>query len=505
MELPGTIWLAMFLLTVLITYEVVYPKVISEGITNYVGPYVSPLDVNEKDNYFSPLLPRRGDIGINHEEKGYLQDPRYFRNYVDVQGFGFKHDFCRLVVPEKANSKPFFACALAGTNGLTSVSFKSNDTANGFRISRDDYMNDIHQENKDAYCRILKADDGTYQPLCLRAMDAGFNTFDEVDANPPKEIKTMLEFYDGIVGWLRFRDDMLDYTNTLIVQKAGGISIPEDPNPAATQGISFNGIDQYLRIADAKDLTLGNKIQMRSVRAFSVWVFFDSFTNNAHIFDFGDGPGNNNTHLSIIGKGDEVSNTNEIRPMLCGNQQNTLPDYPSGPHPCSETTPQNLMLLKANVNVFECKNFDVEPRKLSWKDGMKEQVKQKPVTASLLYEIWDSKQRKQRIIVPNAIPLKKWAHIVITATSNDSFRPDISIYVNGTQVHVEPSGYLPQAQSTTNNYLGKSNWNSQTSQYELKDELFNGKIFDFRMYNNVMSESKIKHTIKWGLTKLGIQ
>ena len=483
----------MFLLTVLITYEVVYPKVISEGITNYI----SPLDITEKNNFFSPLVPRRGDIGINHEEKNYLQDPRYFRGFVDVQGFGFKHDFCRMVLPEKANSKPFFACALAGTNGLTSVAYK---TSEGFRISRDDYMNDIHQENKDAYCRILKTDDGTsYQPLCLRANDTSFNTFDEVDIRPPEEIQTLLEFYDGIVGWLRFRDDMLDYTNNLIIQKAGGISIPEDPNPAVTQGISFNGIDQYLRIADAKDLTLGNKIQMRSIRAFSVWVFFDSFTNNAHIFDFGDGPGNNNTHLSIIGKGDEVTNTNELR-----NQQNTLPDYPSGPHPCSETTPQNLMLLKANVNVYECKNFDVEPRKLSWKDGMKQPTKITPVTASLLYEIWDTKQRKQRIIIPNAIPLKKWAHIVITATSNDSLRPDISIYVNGVQVHVEPSGYLPQAQSTTNNYIGKSNWENQTSQYELKDELFNGKIFDFRMYNNTMSESKIKHSLKWGLNKLGL-
>ena len=499
MELPGTLWIALFLLTIIITYEVVYPKAISEGITNYI----SPLDVSgEKNNFFSPLLPRRGDIGFNLEEKNYLQDPRYFRGYADVQGFGFKHDYCRMVVPEKANSKLFFACALAGTNGLSSVSYK---TADNTRFSRDDYMNDIHNENKEAYCRILKADDGTYQPLCVRAMDSGFNSFDEVDPNPPEETKTLLEFYDGITAWLRFNDDMVDYANNLLIQKAGEISIPENPNPSVTQGVSFNGIDQYLRIADAKDLTLGNKIQMRSVRAFSMWVFFDSFTNNAHIFDFGDGPGNNNTHLSIIGKGDDVTDTNELRPMLCGNQQNTLPDYPSGPHPCSETTPQNLMLIKANVNVFECALFDVRPRRLSWQDGMKQPQKIAPVTASLLYEIWDSKQRKQRIIVPNAVPLKKWTHIVITAQTNDSFRPDISIYVNGVQVHVEPAGYLPQAQSTTNNYIGKSNWSNQTSQYELKDELFNGKIFDFRMYNSVMSESKIKHTLKWGLNKLGLK
>ena len=497
-QIPGTLWIGLFLLTILITYEVVYPKKISEGITNYI----SPLDVSgEKQNYFSPMLPRRGDIGFNKEEKNYLQDPRYYRGYADVQGFGFKHDYCRMVVPEKANAKPFFACALAGTNGLSSVSYR---TAEDTKFSRDDYMNDIHKDNKDAYCRILKTDDGTYQPLCVRAADTGFNSFDEIDINPPEDIKLLVEFYGGIAAWLRFNDDMLDYANNLIVQKAGGISIPEDPNPSVTNGVSFNGIDQYLRIADAKDLTLGNKIQMRSIRAFSMWVFFDSFTNNAHIFDFGDGPGNNNTHLSIIGKGDENSNTNELRPMLCGNQQNTLPDYPSGPHPCSETTPQNLMLLKANVNEYECKLFDVEPRKLSWQTGMKEQKKVKPTTASLLYEVWDTKQRKQRIIVPNAVPLKKWTHIVITAQTSDSMRPDISIYVNGVQVHVEPSGYLPQAQSTSNNYIGKSNWSNQTSQYELKDELFNGKIFDFRMYNSVMSEGKIKKTLKWGLKKLGM-
>jgi hypothetical protein len=136
---------------------------------------------------------------------------------------------------------------------------------------------------------------------------------------------------------------------------------------------------------------------------------------------------------------------------------------------------------------------------------MKQEEKVTPTKATLLYEVWDSKQRKQRILINGAIPLKQWCHIVITAKTNDSFRPDIGIYVNGTQVFLEPSGYLPQAKSTTNNYIGKSNWSNVTSQYELKDELFNGKIFDFRMYNTIMSESKINNTIHWGKNKLGIK
>ena len=318
-------------------------------------------------------------------------------------------------------SNMFFACALAGTNGLSSTTFKTKSTKDGFRISRDDYMRDIYNENKYAYCRILKGNDGTYQPLCLRANDTKFNDYDEVDSNPPDAIVTLLEFYDGAVGWLRFRDDMNDYVNNLLVQKSGGAFVQETPNPSVTQGVSLNGIDQYLRISDAPDLTLGRKVPLRSIRAFSMWVYFDEFTNNAHIFDFGDGAGNNTIFLGILGKGDEIANTNELKSDL----QTTLPDYPSGPHPCYETTPQNLMLLKANVNEYECKLFDTIPNRLSWQTGMEPQKKVKPTRATLLYEVWDSKQRKQRIKVNSVIPLKKWCHITITAKSNDSFRPDI--------------------------------------------------------------------------------
>jgi len=520
-RLPGTVWIALIVLILLLLIDILYPKSINEGFKVLVGSNVKAVD--NSGNYFSRYFPKRGDVGPFKEEKNYIMDPRYFHDYVDVQGLGFKHDYCRLVIPENViqNSlgreqvsedakkrklygeyaNAFLACALAGTGNTPTATFKSKTVANGLQLSRDDYMRDIYNDNRYAYCRILKKDN-VFQSLCIRATQIGFNDNEEVDPNPPVEILDLLNFYDGCVAWLRFYDDMVDYTKNLIVGKVGNLSIAEDPNPSVSNGLSFNGVDQYLRISDNPDLTLGRVIQLRSVRGFSVWAYFDSFANNSHIFDFGNGAGDGNVFLGILGSGDIEGNSNEERPLLCGSQQNTLPSYPSGPHPCSETTPQNLMLLKANVNEFECKLFDVPGDYSVEKEEKKVEVK--PTRATLLYEVWDGKQRKMRIKINKVIPLKKWVHIAISAKANDSYRPDIAIYVNGTQVHIEPSGFLPQTKGSSNNYLGKSNWSNQTSSYELRDELFNGKLFDFRMYNSVLGEERIKKTISWGQKKLGI-
>lgn len=497
-----------------------FPKSFEEGFKVLVGSQLVGV-VDNSANYFALSFPKRGDVGTNKEEKGFIMDPRYFHDYSDVQGFGFKHDYCRLVIPENVSvnlskskllkveadrklygeyANAFFACALAGTGNTPSTSFKTKTVARGLQLSRDDYMNDIRNDNRYAYCRILKKD-GVFQPLCLRSTPLGFNEKDEVDPNPPQNIIDLLNFYDGCVIWLRLYDDMVDYTKNLIIGKMGNITISEDPNPTITRGLSFNGIDQYLRISDNPDLTLGRAIQLRSVRAFSVWAYFDTFANNCHIFDFGNGAGNGNVFLGIVGNGDSDGNSDEERPLICGNQQNTLPNYPSGPHPCSETTPQNLMMLKANVNEYECNIFDTKP---NYSTDETKKIITTPTTATLLYEVWDTKQRKMRIKVNRVVPLKKWVHITISAKTNDSYRPDIAVYINGTQVYIEPSGFLPQTKGSSNNYIGKSNWANETSTYELKDELFNGKLFDFRMYKTVLGQDKINRTIAWGKSKLGL-
>jgi len=124
--------------------------------------------------------------------------------------------------------------------------------------------------------------------------------------------------------------------------------------------------------------------------------------------------------------------------------------------------------------------------------------------ADLVYEIWDSKQRKLHIQVKNAIPLRKWVHIAITAGDMSPAKPSLKIYRNGNLVHTESSAWLPQTNYTTNNYIGKSNWSNVTSPYENADQLFKGRMFDVRGYRILMDEKKVKDTYKWGKKLLGL-
>jgi hypothetical protein len=341
--------------------------------------------------------------------------------------------------------------------------------------------------------------------MCVRALDLRFNDKDEMDSDPPEEILTLMDFYAGCEVWLRFYDDMNDYMDKAIVQFAGGLKIDQTPRPTVTQALYFNGQDQFVRLGDTSELSFGNVVKMRSLRAWSVWVKFDSFTNNAHIFDFGDGPGVNNTFMGILGKGDAAEDSgNKVRPGTdC--PETTIPDGPSGAQFCPELKPQDLYATSsANVDDYTCPGPDTYARKM---DPI--QTKQvKPATdakrATLLYEVWEKKLRKVQIKVNGAIPIGKWTHIVLTAKNMDAMRPDLNVYVNGNLVFTQLQGYLPQAKITTNNYLGKSNWANDFSGYELRDELFNGSMFDFRMYSAALPEAKIKRILQWGMGKLGM-
>jgi hypothetical protein len=490
------LWFGSAVIILIIALEVLRPTYFKEGFEL----------IQYDTSYFATFIPKRGDIGPGDEEGGYTRDDRYFNGYANVQRLGVKNDFCRMVI-NKANPEiMFFACALAGTENLSSTEFRTPSTKDGLKISRDDYMRDMNGDGRDNYCRIVKHSDGTYKSLCNRATDKGFDERLVIDANPPDEIKTLLTFYEGCVFWYRLRDDMIDYVNNTQLLTTGGIKIDEKPNPVITKGIHFNGSDQFIRLGDSPDLELGYVVQLRSLRAISCWVYFDEFTNNAHFLDFGNGAGRDNVFLGIIGRGDSPISAEDIRPNPCGNDQSTLPDGPSGQQLVPEMRPQKLMeTTSANVDEYTCTGFATQPRRLPPSRVVPWQPKQLTSKATFLYEVWDKQQRKMRVKIDGVIPKQTWTHIAVTAVELDSLRPTIKVYINGEDVYTKASGFLPQASTTSNNYLGKSNWSNDTSQYENKDELFRGSLFDVRGYRTPMNAAKIQATYKWGKGLLGLE
>jgi glycosyltransferase involved in cell wall biosynthesis len=499
-------WITIVILIGFIGYELM-PASLTEGFVVPVGD----------SKFWAKMVPRRGDVGPDKEQAGYICDKRYFSGYVDVQRFGQKQDYCRIVEHKNSGSK-FLACALGGTENLSSVNFRSAGTKEGFKISRDDYMRDLDGDGRFDYCRILKQPSGAFEAKCSKATEKGFRNDLVTDTKPPKEIEMLLEFYAGCVFWLRLYDDMVDYAENLYVNVAGGAVVKENPpRPDKTYGLELNGSNQFVRIGDDPYLNFGSTIQLRNVRAFHFWVRFDEFTNNAHIFDFGNGAGIDNVWCGILFRGNEGIDMSKEKSLLCS-AESTVPDAPSGAQLDEEVTPQELMrTTSANVEEFTCEGFAVAPKLIN--DPYRSRAAPKnlarnrndPVskgieakTADMVYEIWDKDQRKMRLIVPSAFTLNKWTHVVITAVDTKSLRPDLVIYINGEKAFAEPSGWLPQTNITEKNYIGKSNWTDATSPYANKDELFRGSIFDFRAYVTPLAPKVVGESYWWGRKKLGL-
>jgi hypothetical protein len=488
------LWVTVCLLILIAVIELWNPRLINEGFSNLVSVGESQIWAN--------WMPRRGDVGLSptEEEPGYHRDIRYFAGYTDVQRLGQDHDFCRMVLRTGGTEDKdlFFACALGGTEGLSTIKYSTKTIKDGFEVSRDDYMNK-------GYCRILKTGESTFEAKCNALGDSSFAPKLSIDGNPPPNIQTLLTFYSGIMFWLRFRDDIKDYAKNLTVSNSGRIEIDEVPN-VVTRGLSFNGKDQFLRLGDSRDMSFGNVIQLKYLRAVSFWVYFDEFTNNAKIYDFGNGAGNDNVVCGIMGRGNEEAQLDVTVTKTCTDQEaNTVPSYPSGQQCVIEQSPQTVLFSSSgDVERWDCPKAELFGRimpPLHSKAAPKYEAK----TADLIYEIWEKKQRKLHIQAKNVFSLKKWTHIVITATNNDAFKPGLKIYKDSKLIYTEPSAFLPQTNHTTNNYVGKSNWANMLSGDANADELFRGKLFDFRGYNSVMTDRKIKDTYKWGASLLGMK
>jgi hypothetical protein len=309
--------------------------------------------------------------------------------------------------------------------------------------------------------------------------------------------------------WYRFKDDLLDYAQNTRLGLLGNIKIDQNPLPKTTEGLKINSAslsvpaEQFIRIGENDELEFDQKVELNNLRAFMFWVKFDVFTNNAHIFDFGNGAGHNNVYFGIEGTGNDpnIAKQRDVNQVV--NASNVV---------CQSTAPRELdprifmKYTEANVEIYDCPGPEpiaraTEPNEPYDPNSYIGQTQEtpKPKTANLLFEIWDAQQRKMRIKCVDAIKERTLHHIAVTVTDL-SFRPSWKVYVDNKLIYTEIEGHLPQTNYTTKNYIGRSNWENTSERYS--DERFRGTLFDFRMYKTPISEEKISKSIMWGKKQL---
>jgi hypothetical protein len=345
-------WVGAALLLLVVGYEWARGRFAAEGFTD--GAADAPA-------FFARRLPRRVDVGpagpgsTGGEEAGWVRDPRFFNGYADVQGLGYAGDFCRVVQQPGNPGSRVFACALAGTEGLDSLSYRTGSQRGGTRFSRDDYMADVG-DGKAAYCRVLKtaaAPSDAWAASCIRpgltrfAPPAGSGTdsgaaggaasaspvdaagappdaSEVADADPPAAVSDLLFMYEGLMLWYRLIDDVADYAGNTKAALAGGAGLnqaaPKHDPDGSCEGLALNAVtdatadptkgttDQFVRLGEAGSgagggMAFSDAVKPRDMRAFAFYVKFDAFTQNARVFDFGSGAGDGNVLISIEGTG----------------------------------------------------------------------------------------------------------------------------------------------------------------------------------------------------------
>ena len=516
------LFLTVLVLALVLFIDIVNPfSLVKEGFASGPG----------SNQFMMMYFPRRGDISFGTDDNAYAQDNRHVMGYVDVQGLGVDNDFCRMILPKgQSEDNMFFACALGGTENMTSTSYRTPSIKDGFITSRDDYMRDADKDKKTDYCAVVKMPTGVFEAQCYKAMPTTFDTRQFIDTDPPQDIADILYFYEGIMFWFRFIDDMKDYAENLTTYTSGNMEIDEvnvkilpsqlieggkgptnlNDRVQVTKGLKFNGTNQFIRLGDSPDMSFGQKISLPVMKALCLWVYFDEFTNNAHIIDFGNGAGIDNVFLGIVGRGDpSMQDGASMRKSPCENSDlnNVLPKGISGAQPVPDMTPQKLMLSTANVDEYICQS-QAMPRDLPHLKPFKPEAPRKngaaAETATLIWEVWNGKLRMEHVNVLKAFKLRTWTHCCITTASNDGVRPALQIWIDGVKVAEKDGTHMPQIAVTNNNYFGKNNWMSDSSQFENKPELFKGGLFDVRGYKQPMDKKKIEKSIEWGKKRLGI-
>jgi len=422
--------------------------------------------------------PLRTDVA--EEEYGWTRDPRYKAANVDIQGVGVGTDFCR-AVSRGTDATLRISCALGGREGMNTMEANTLTVAEGFRMSRDDYWK--MRGKRANYCRILKGDIGWYSSCVI----PGFRG-EERDTTPGPEIQDLLDAYEGILVWWRWRDDEENYANRNIVYAIQGRpAFPTLLNATVSRGLELNrwpaqqGVKPPLRdflqwgehgdsmnneqsgyLKGARsDLIFGDP---RSIRAIACWVWWDALEKDATILEMGNPSPlgkRDRIVLGIEGGGPPIA-PDELTPAERLQKIIDRPVVTTCVQPAQEFSPAALQA--------SCP--EIEPRRRATMD---------PVGATYYFEIWDEDQRIMRLTaLMDSARVGQWQHVVVTTTGYEDWWPTWQFWINGVKV-AETVGRMSPALVLSENFIGRR---------------MRGCIRDFRMYSTPFGD-RIADAMAW--------
>jgi len=419
------------------------------------------------------VVPRRSDIGLTRdgwgEEGNWSRDLRYSEAFVDIAGRGVAADFCRAVRRHGDPGSLRMACALGGRDGMDTIEYTTATAKEGFRFSRDDYWR-VGTNNRMDYCRILHdAQTDEWFSSCAIAGPDSFKKIEEHDTAPPPTIVALLDAYEGIMVWWRWRDDELDYAGDhCTYEKRGHPEFSTLLKPVVSRGMQLNrtrghilepAID-HLRWGEKGTLALNDVVIPRQIRAIAFWVYWDVVEKGATILEASNGHKKNMLRLFVEGGGQDLPSASEavqaaeVRPahrLAIGQLTEPGQMHPPRANPAPTTIP----LERSGAYVFE---------------------------------IWDEDQRLMRLESgAGGVVAETWQHVVVTTTDSTTFWPTWSMYINGRLVGEKRDGRASPAMDLTQNYIGKN---------------MRACLQDFRIYRLPMTEAKIEAAIAWGMPML---
>jgi len=419
--------------------------------------------------------PRRSDIGLSTdgwtEAGGFKRDLRYKEAFVDIQGLGVATDFCRAVKKQSDPDSLHIACALGQRDGMNTMEYNSRTKGEGFRFSRDDYWTINPKTKRSDYCRIVK-DDNTEEWIteCAVTGRNGFQKQEERDTSPPPAIQELLEAYQGILVWFRWRDDEEDYAKNAEFSIFGVPIFPSLLNPEVSRGLQLNRwpvarqeageeappIRDYLCWGEKDTLELNQTISPRQIRAISCWVWWDAFEKGATI-------------VECLNPSKAVGNKDRIALGVEG----------GGPDLAPATLTKAATELRPEL--IQAIGQLTEPALLT------RPHKPSP-SATYYFEIWDEEQRIMRLSAPmGSAKVGEWQHVAVTVTDGAAWWPTWQIWINGSLEGEKVDGRLSPAMEITENYIGKN---------------LRGCIQDLRIYGTPMPPRKLKAAMEFSKKKL---